>query len=152
MKYVLTILMVVSVCFHSLAEEPVSENTLWLYNIDAAKKIAQEENKLILISFSGSDWCAPCIRLEQTLFSTEQFKEYAKENLILLKLDFPAQKKNKLADEQLKHNEALAEIYNQQGAFPKVILIDANGIVKGQMEHPKASADNYLESIKKIVN
>lgn len=150
MKLTLTLLILFSQSQFSRAGDQ-DDSSIWLYNIDQAKAEAVKENKLILISFSGSDWCAPCIRLEKNLFATDQFADFAKNNLILLKLDFPAQKKNKLPEEQLHHNEALADQYNKKGAFPLVLLIDAEGEVKGYMEHPKSTTEDYISSINTIV-
>ncbi len=135
-----------------IAGEGENSQANWLHNIKKKKKIAAEENKDILISFSGSDWCIPCMRLEKELFQSETFKNYSDENLVLLKLDFPAKKKNELPEAQLKHNESLAEIYNKKGIFPKVVIVNANGELKGLMEHPKSNASAYIESIDKIIN
>ena len=69
---------------------------VWLTDFEEARAIANKENKFILINFSGSDWCAPCIRLEKEIFETDLFLSYAKEQLVLVKADFPRLKKNKL--------------------------------------------------------
>ena len=151
-KFALALIFSIFTYFNIYAGDEGAQTANWLYSIDEAVQIAAEEDKIILINFSGSDWCAPCIRLEQNLFSTEAFNEYSDENLILLKLDFPAQKKNKLSEDQLKHNEALAESYNKKGIFPKVVLIRPDGSVKGYMGHPKVSANDYIESIQTIIN
>ena len=61
----------------------------WLTDYQAAKKQAKEENKPILINFTGTDWCGWCIKIEKEIFSKEEFKTYAKENLILMEVVFP---------------------------------------------------------------
>ena len=86
----------------------------WLTNFDDATAIAQKENKNIIMVFSGSDWCAPCIKLEKYIWESDDFKKYANENWILLKLDFPKRKANKLSKEKQSHNDALAEKYNNK--------------------------------------
>lgn len=88
---------------------------------------AKETNKNILLVFSGSDWCIPCIKMEREIFQKESFANYAKDNLVLLHADFPRLKKHQLPKDQVKRNEELAEKYNKQGAFPFTILLDANG-------------------------
>ena len=70
MKLTLTLLILFSQSQFSRAGDQ-DDSSIWLYNIDQAKAEAIKENKLILISFSGSDWCAPCIRLEKNLFATD---------------------------------------------------------------------------------
>ena len=96
----------------------------WLTDFDQAKELSVASGKPILISFSGSDWCQPCLRLERDLFSKPEFAAFAEEHLILVKADFPSRKKNELSPEQIKHNEALAEIYNPSGSFPLVLILD----------------------------
>ncbi len=123
----------------------------WLINVDDAKKTASSESKHILLSFQGSDWCGNCMRLEKTLFESEEFKAYASENLVLLKADFPMKRQNKLDKEQTAHNEGLAEQFNTQGSFPKVVILNTNGELVGTMKYPLGSAKEYISSIQEIV-
>lgn len=107
-----------------LWQEPV-----WLNDIAEAKKQATEKQRLILLNFSGSDWCIPCIRMKKEYFQSDEFRQYAAENLVLLNADFPRQSKNKLSREVEKRNEALADAYNPKGYFPYSLLLDMNGKV-----------------------
>jgi thioredoxin-related protein len=104
-------------------------NAEWGNNLKNAKEKASAEHKLILLNFSGSDWCAPCIMLKKQVFSSDEFQSFANERLVLLRADFPRLKKNKLPDNELKINEALAEKYNPDGNFPFTVLINTNGEV-----------------------
>jgi thioredoxin-related protein len=122
----------------------------WVTDIELAKTTAQKEGKAILMSFSGSDWCANCIRLDKTLFKNEDFLKYASNDLVLLKLDFPAKKKNRLSNEQTAHNEALAEKFNKNGVFPTTLILDENGKLLGPMTYPSSTVDAYVSSIKKL--
>jgi thioredoxin-related protein len=99
----------------------------WINNLDNAKELAKKEQKLILLNFSGSDWCIPCIRLRQEVFDAEVFTKYAASGLILVNADFPRKKKNQLSKEQQKLNDELAGKYNPQGSFPLTLLLDSNG-------------------------
>src|ERR1700710_666168 len=101
----------------------------WLGDFNAAKTEAAEKHKLILINFSGSDWCGPCIRLRKEILGSADFESYAAEHLVLVRADFPRQKKNQLPKEQVKLNEALADQYNPEGKFPYTLLVDENGKV-----------------------
>ena len=123
----------------------------WNLNIKEAKKEASEKKQYILLSFQGSDWCGNCIRLERTLFDSEEFKSFAKENLVLLKADFPMKKKNKLSDDQTKHNEGLADKFNKKGGFPTVVILDSEGKLKGIMSYPLTSSEDYIKDIKKMI-
>lgn len=99
----------------------------WLTDFEAAKTKALKEQKLILLNFSGSDWCAPCIRLKKEVFNTEAFQSYAAEYLVMINADFPRKKANRLSDELTAHNEKLAEAYNQKGSFPLTVLLNHKG-------------------------
>jgi thioredoxin-related protein len=99
----------------------------WLNNLDKAEQIAKTEHKLILLNFSGSDWCIPCMKLRADIFNSDAFMDYAKDNLILVNADFPRKKKDELPKEQQKENDALAAKYNPEGKFPFTILLDSNG-------------------------
>jgi len=92
----------------------------WLTDFNEAKKIATEKNQHIILVFQGSDWCAPCIKLDTEIFSTQQFIDYSKDHYVMLKADFPKKSKNKLTEEQQEKNNKLAEKYNKQGFFPYV--------------------------------
>jgi thioredoxin-related protein len=104
-------------------------NVTWLGDFNAAKTEATEQHKLILINFSGSDWCGPCIRLRKEILESAAFTDYATDHLVLVRADFPRQKKNQLSKDQVKLNEALADKYNADGKFPYTLLVDENGKV-----------------------
>src|SRR5665213_2163422 len=99
----------------------------WTTNMNAAKETAKNEKKYILLNFSGSDWCIPCMKLEQDIFNSNDFIKYANDNLVLVNADFPRKSKNQLSKEQQKLNDALADKYNPQGSFPFTLLLDADG-------------------------
>ncbi len=99
----------------------------WQLNFDKAKAEAKANHKLILLNFSGSDWCGPCIKLKKDIFESEAFLNYADKELVLVRADFPRSAKNKLAAAQTNHNESLAERYNPTGSFPLTVLLDADG-------------------------
>ncbi len=125
----------------------------WLNNFDQAKKMSQAEHKPILLVFEGSDWCAPCKKLERDILSPTEFKEFAKEHLILLKADFPRRKKNRLPKLQQKHNDALAAKYNPEGIFPTILILDSEGNILGQTGYlPQKSPQYYINWIKEKSN
>lgn len=124
----------------------------WLTDIEAAKKIAANENKHIVLVFAGSDWCAPCIKLEREVLETEKFREYAKEKYVLLKADFPRKKKNKLSELQQQHNNQLAEKYNKSGGFPLVVLLDQHGKKIGEIGYKKTTPKAYIEVLNTMIH
>ena len=123
----------------------------WEPNFEQAKKLAKEKNELILLNFSGSDWCVPCIGLRKEFLESEVFSEFSSKNLILVNADFPRRKKNEVSSEQNKRNEALAEQYNKNGVFPLTLLLNSEGKVLKKWEgKPKVSVKKWIEEIQII--
>lgn len=122
----------------------------WTTNFKEAKIKAGVKSKKIVLVFSGSDWCAPCIKLDKTVWQSEVFKLAAVENWVLVKADFPKKKTNLLSDEQTKNNKALAEKYNPEGSFPKVVVLNSDGKVLGILGYEKISAEAYTTKLKAL--
>ena len=111
----------------------------------------QKETKLVLLDFTGSDWCSWCKKLDAEVFSKTEFSDYAKKNLVLVEVDFPAQKK--LAAALVKANDALKDKYKITG-YPTLIVLKPDGTVVwnqvGYMEGgPKAVIAKLDEAKKK---
>ncbi len=125
----------------------------WLTDFQAAQQQAQREHKQILISFSGSDWCGPCIKMKQEVYGSAAFDSLAQKKLVLVRADFPRAKKNQLPEQQVKLNEALAEKYNPQGKFPFTVLTDENGkVLKTWDGYAFGSQDNFMKELNQLVN
>lgn len=121
----------------------------WLTDMDQAMKASAERELPILADFSGSDWCGWCQKLDKEVFSQQVFLDYAKDNLILLLVDFP--KQNPLPEDQAAANEALLKKYNVQG-FPTVLLLDKNGTETARTGYKSGGAENYIAHIKQLLN
>jgi len=124
----------------------------WKSNLEEAKKEATEQNKKILLVFSGSDWCAPCIKLDKNVWQSEAFKKESQQSWILIKADFPKKKADLLSPELTANNEKLAEKYNKEGNFPLVVLLDKNGKVVGEKGYANISAEDYIQAIHSMEN
>lgn len=101
----------------------------WRTDFDKAKIDAKKQHKLILLTFSGSDWCVPCIRMEKEVFGTDTFQHFSDQSLIAVNADFPRLARNKLSKVLTDQNEKLAEQYNKEGRFPYTVLLDPDGKV-----------------------
>ena len=139
------IFLIVSILFSSLL---FSQD--WKLDFDEAKLLANEENKNIIIVFSGSDWCAPCIKLDRNIWQSEAFKKEANANWIIIKADFPRKKANQLEDSQTEKNRKLAEKYNVEGSFPLVVILDKSGKILGKMGFKNVSSEEYVKMIQEI--
>jgi thioredoxin-related protein len=126
----------------------IFSNVTWLGDFNQATVQAAKSHKLILINFSGSDWCGPCIRERKEILENDVFTNYAADHLVLVRADFPRQKKNQLGKEQVKLNEALADKYNPDGKFPYTILVDENGkVLKDWDGFPDESPAQFVAQI-----
>ena len=123
------------------------------YHINDAQEIAIENNQNVMMVFSGSDWCKPCIQLKKEILEHPTFQYFKKAHLVHLELDFPYSKKNALTTEQLTHNETLAEKYNQAGIFPKVIFLDKNLNPLGEVQYRKGmSSKTFIAKAQNILH
>ncbi|MEZ8002413.1 MAG: thioredoxin family protein [Patiriisocius sp.] len=123
----------------------------WLTNFQQAKELSTTQEKTILLVFQGSDWCAPCIKLNREIFETEHFLTYAKDHFIMLQADFPRRKKNALGPELQAHNNALAERYNKGGVFPFVVVLNKDGRVLGQTSYSKKTPQEYIVELEGFI-
>jgi thioredoxin-related protein len=96
----------------------------WRTDYKTAQVEAKTTNKLLLLNFTGSDWCGYCILLDREILSQPQFREYAKKNLILMEIDFPRRKPQ--TDETKRQNQELAMHYQVEG-FPTVVVLNGEG-------------------------
>jgi len=123
----------------------------WNYDLEVAKKKAVAENKNILLVFSGSDWCARCMELEKTVWSSEQFKSESKKTWVLLRADF-LQKKG--IPDPVDVNDPkmiLTEKYNRDGFFPFFVMIDKYGkVISKSGFEDLATAEDYISLFKKM--
>lgn len=117
----------------------------WSSDAKAALETAKKDKKLVLMDFTGSDWCGWCIKLNKEVFSQKEFKDYASTNLVLLELDFPNEKK--LSDAVKKQNEELKKKHEVSG-FPTLVLTDAEGkVIWKQVGYLAGGPKAFIEAI-----
>jgi len=124
--------------------------TGWATDFEKAKQLAKEKHQLMLLNFSGSDWCAPCIRMKKEIFADPAFSGMADANLVLVNADFPRNKKNKLAERIKKQNETLADKYNPEGKFPYTVLLTPEGKVVSSWDGLPENAGRFTAQVKKL--
>src|SRR5436305_1882226 len=127
--------------------------TGWHSNLQEAQEIARKEHRHILLNFSGSDWCGPCIHMHKEIFGSTVFMQFANEKLVLMNADFPRQKKNQLPPKQQEMNDALADKYNPKGNFPYTLLLNADGkVLKEWNGLPNTTSEAFTQEVKEIVD
>jgi thioredoxin-related protein len=139
MKYLIYFLFLIATAFG------YSQN--WNTNFEEAKAKAEKENKNILLVFSGSDWCGPCIKLEKVVWKSPEFQAEADKNWVIYRADFPNKRKNQPPPDMIESNNKLADKYNKNGIFPLVMLLDAKGKVIGKTGFKNVSAQDYIKLI-----
>jgi protein disulfide-isomerase len=139
-------LVLVLVALFSLGSVHAAE-AAWLTDYDKAAKQAAAENIPMVLNFTGSDWCGWCIRLDKEVFSQPEFVDYAKENVVLVKLDFPRGKPQSEAEK--KQNEELAEKFGIRG-FPTIVVLDSKAKPIGKLGYEKGGAANWIASLEKV--
>lgn len=120
-------------------EEQLASNesvplTIWHDSFETAQQASRETGKPILVDFTGSDWCSWCIKLKQDVFETSKFKAWARDNVVLLELDYPKRSIQSMA--MREQNRMLAERYKVE-SYPTVLLLDSEGEVLGKLGYMK---------------
>jgi thioredoxin-related protein len=129
---------------------PITDE-FWQTDYQQAIEQAKKEEKTIMLYFSGSDWCRPCIIWKKEVFDTESFQSYAGSKLVAVKLDFPRLKKNKLPTAQLEQNETLAMKYNNDGVFPMVVFLNGDGSVLAKSGYRSGGPDEFIKYVEYIL-
>lgn len=145
MKTLRLALLVLSLSCFTLAS--VRAEASWVQDLSKAQAQAKESHKLLLLDFTGSDWCIWCKKLDAEVFSQPAFVSYAKDNLVLMKVDFP--RKISQSPEVKKQNEELAQKYGIQG-FPTIVVVNGEGKQVGELGYQPGGADAFVKEIKKL--
>lgn len=122
-----------------------NDNLNWEENLETALQKAKAENKAVLVNFTGSDWCQWCIKLSDEVFSKSEFEDYAEDNLILVRLDFP--RNIEQSAETKLYNNQLAQRYGVQG-FPTILLFNSQGQMVLQTGYLPGGPVSYVEHLK----
>jgi thioredoxin-related protein len=120
----------------------------WYSDLDEGLQTASAEDRPLLLVFSGSDWCAPCIRLKSEVLGSHEFMDYASKELVLVNIDFPRKKKNMPPPEVAEANAFVAEKYNPNGDFPKVLLFSPDGSRTTAIDHSGNDPTGFVNRIK----
>jgi thioredoxin-related protein len=103
---------------------PAGADPAWQTDYKKAQQDAKENNRLLLLNFTGSDWCGYCIVFDREVLSKPQFKDYATKNLVLMEVDFPRRKEQSL--DIRRQNQELAQQFQIEG-FPTFVVLDGDG-------------------------
>lgn len=120
----------------------------WVTDFAKAQAKAKSEKKMVLMDFNGSDWCAPCRELRKKVLNSQAFIDYAKDNLVLVDVDFPHQKQQ--TEELKKANQALHDKFDIEG-FPTVIVLSDEGKeLKRMVGYDGQDAKEFIAELQKL--
>ena len=119
----------------------------WSTDYKRSQQEAKTNHKLVLLNFTGSDWCGWCIKLQREVFSQPEFADYAVKNLVLVELDFPRRKQ--LSDLIRHQNEEMAEQYQIQG-FPTIIILNSDGQKVAELGYTPGGPNAFIAELEKL--
>ena len=119
----------------------------WGTDAPAAQAQAKADKKIVLLNFTGSDWCGWCMELDKEVFSTPEFAKFAKDNVVLVKVDFPRHKQ--LSSEQKAANQALQTKYSIQG-YPTIIVLNGEGKKIGELGYMEGGPTAFIAELNKL--
>ncbi len=119
----------------------------WTENYENALQTAKAENKMVLIDFTGSDWCTTCVLLSKEVFSQPEFQTFAEDNLVLLKIVFSY---GTTQSPELKaQNRMLSEKYKVIG-FPTIVVLNSSGKNIGELTYMPGGPAPFIAELKKL--
>lgn len=124
-----------------------AEDLKWLTDLPKAQEQAKAEKKVVMLDFTGSDWCGWCIKLNKEVFSQPEFADYAKKNLVLVEVDFPRSKPQ--TEAQKKANAALQTKYSVEG-YPTIVVLDPNGKKLGELGYEPGGPKAFIAGLEKL--
>ena len=125
-----------------------AEQLEWLTDVPTAMAKAKAENKIVLLDFTGSDWCGWCMKLDSEVFAKPDFIAYAKANLVMVELDYPHEKPQSAALKAA--NAAIAKKYDVDG-YPTLVLLNSAGDqIDKSVGYITAGLPGYLDRFKKL--
>lgn len=143
-KFIVSLTLLVAVLL-GCSKSGAKDNLTWESNLETAMQKAKQENKAVLVNFTGSDWCIWCKRLSNEVFSQSEFEKFADDNLILVKIDFP--RSIEQSPETKLYNNQLAQRFGVEG-FPTVLLFNSQGRLVLQTGYQQGGAINYVNHLK----
>jgi protein disulfide-isomerase len=132
-----------------LAAQAFAADGTWLTDLPQAQAKAKAEKKMVLVDFTGSDWCPPCKALHKNVLSSPEFLSYARDNLVLVEIDFPRTKPQ--SAELKKANKELSKKHGIEG-YPTVIVFDSEGkeLLKDVGYDGKGKAADFVAKLKAL--
>jgi protein disulfide-isomerase len=125
-----------------------AEDSTWLTDLPKAQAQAKAENKIVLMDFTGSDWCKWCVKFKEEVLDSREFKDYAAKNVVLVEVDFP--RKKMLPSGQVMANSDLKDKYKIEG-FPTLVVLNKDGKEIGRQEgYEEGGPKDFIAKLEKF--
>lgn len=123
------------------AQKAAKEDIVWHTDLNKAIELSKKENKPMMLFFTGSDWCGWCVKLKKEVFSQNEFKQWAQDNVILVEVDFP---KTTAQSEELKtQNRMLQQQFVVRG-YPTCFFVNADKLKDGKINFTQFGQQGYI--------
>ena len=123
------------------AQKAAKEDIVWHTDLNKAIELSKKENKPMMLFFTGSDWCGWCVKLKKEVFSQNEFKQWAQDNVILVEVDFP---KTTAQSEELKtQNRMLQQQFAVRG-YPTCFFVNADKLKDGKINFTQFGQQGYI--------
>ncbi|MFY7670002.1 thioredoxin family protein [Tenacibaculum sp. MEBiC06402] len=111
------------------SNDSIPKKDLWSLSYKEALQLSKKEKKPLLVYFKGSDWCGPCKKLDQELFSTEKFKNLSENHFVLYEADIPMNQ-DLVTKERLEQNKKLVKKF-KVSSYPTLLVLNHRQKVMG---------------------
>ncbi|MFK7970902.1 MAG: thioredoxin family protein [Bacteroidia bacterium] len=136
----------------SVSGEKAGMTDGWYVHLDTAKTQANTSRKPILVLFTGSDWCAPCMQLEREVLSKKAFQDYAKKNLVLVKMDFPRRSPEPSIEMQVHRDTVATKYLGERQSVPTVFLLNDDGSIIAKTTFRAGGAEAYVRHLEHLLS
>lgn len=143
-----TILMLCGALLLSCSPRPAPSSFAWRTDLAQAAADARQNQRHLLLNFSGSDWCGWCKRLDAEVFAQPAFREFAAANLVCVVADFP--RRTKLAEALQAQNERLLRHFGVEG-FPTLLLFSPAGELVGRLGYQPGGAAAFVQTLQQTI-
>ncbi|MBQ7881899.1 MAG: thioredoxin family protein [Treponema sp.] len=135
----------------------------WLTDFDEAKKIANRQDKNLLIFFSGEDWDGVSTDLKTNILTTPEFMTVVEEDYVLVQIDISnvAYESTEVPEDATEEEKAaaqaiLADLEKKSeiasnfsvNTMPAILLTTKDGYIFSSLYNdPNTTREEYLEKI-----
>ena len=135
-----------TIFFLFLIQIGFSQEVEMITDWNKAKELAKKENKQILIILTGSEWCAPCKKMDKRVIENLEFKEYAEKNLVIFLIDLPGG--GLVMNSKVYQDYERFQKKYETKTLPSLTLTDKNGIKIKTLKGRMFKLENVLKQLK----